>query len=281
MLTANLSALELQQRTIALESNILSNALSAVTTRLPTYVTEINVFIRSLFDLSEAPPLQLVGNRKAQALVKGMAYPTLLTTTVYTPPGLSVPYMELVDVLASSERIASVILKDTLQPFNKWLAVQLSNPDRLVTISGAHIPGFTDHDIPRVIRTLGDCFKASPAQVETHFGNAFKRLADFATVAQELNRINDSAAHVTPKMMLAQITELTTNLDLLIKRMSEDPETYRTSSAVVRSLADTALIVARECEFYSVFHYQLKSTLQAFLDTEAHLEKSIPTIAPV
>jgi alkylhydroperoxidase/carboxymuconolactone decarboxylase family protein YurZ len=269
----NIASIERQQRTISLESSTLTNTISAVTTRLPGFVADVNTFIRGLFDLEESTPKVLVGDSKLRAAIKDKLYTDLMDLPVYTPPGLSCSYVELVKTLSDSEEIASALLKDVLVPFNKWIATQLSSPDRLLSISSAHIPGIHFHDIKRASKELADCYSNSSSQVEVKFGSVFKRNSEFFDAGSDLNTVMTRASQTNPALVREKIEEVTDNLNKLVERIEADPETYKVSGAVVKSLAEVAVSIAKECEFYSVFQYQLRAAVTAYADSEERLSK--------
>ncbi len=268
----SIASIQRQERMISLESGTLSSTFTAVTDRLPGFVAEVNGFLKGLFELEKVKTNPLLGNRHAVSLVSKTQYTTLMPLPVSTPPGLSVSYDVLVKALEESEEVATALLKETLQPFNRWLALNVASPERLQSLNG-YIDGVKLHDVDRVTESLKACFKNPSSNTSVSFGEAFRRSSDFASVANDLNKINDAASRATPQEVRELIKKITGNLDLLIKRVQNDPENYKPSGPVIKALSTQALAMAKECEFYSVFQYQLKSTIQAFKDSEDSLSK--------
>lgn len=264
-----------QRRMISLESNTLSNALSAATDRLPTYVADVKSFLFTLFASEPTIAPRDLGKPETITLLKKIPYVTLQSNIVYVPPGLSVPYLELAKALADCEPVATGLYNDILIPFDKWISALLSNPEKLSSITTANIPGLKLHNLERSVKELAACFHAPQTQTEVSFGNAFKRVSDVDTAADLLNKTVIKASHRTYSDVREAVNFITQHIDTLIRRINENPETYKLSGSVTAALADITHNMAIHCEFYSGFQYQLLSTVKAFKDTEVKLKEDL------
>lgn len=264
-----------QRRMISLESNTLSNALSAATDRLPAYIDDVKSFLSTLLNLEPAIAPRDLGKQETIALLKKIPYTTLQSNMVYVPPGLSVPYLELAKALADSVSVATAVYDDVLAPFSKWISAMLSNPEKLSSITAANISGLKLHNLEHSVKELAACFNAPQNQTEISFGKAFKRVSDVDTAADILNKVVIKANHRDYSDIREAVGFITKQIDMLIRRIGEDPETYKLSGSVTAALADITHTMAIHCEFYSGFQYQLLSTVKAFKDTEVKLKEDL------
>jgi hypothetical protein len=269
----DLARIRIVANMISLEASSPSQSMEGILDRLPGFFDDVKTFVANLFDVSKEPAAGLLDTNRLSRNIKNVNYTTLMPVTVYTPMGLSVPYLDFLDVLEKAQNIVDLIPKETLQPFARWIAIQLSNPERLAGLqSERQVDGFKIHDIASVKAELAKCLSGD-VRTEVPFSDVFRKSGDWDNAAHKANALNERVSAVGTKALLETVATITESLDTLLKRIHEDPVTYRTSGNAMKVIATLCTAMADECEFYSVYRYQLLATLTALNDTEEVLKK--------
>lgn len=267
-----LNSIRIQSELISLEALSGSQVFNAVAHRLPNYFADVKNFITNL-TAEEAPRLELVDSRKVEKLLAKTNYATLRPVTVFTPVGLKVSYLEYIEALEEASAITTKLTSECLNPFNVWLAVQLSNPTALSSLrSGLDIPGFVVHDISEVQRKLGKCFSQGGVSSQYTYGQSVARNADWHACDVRINNLVTKHSSINPSEVVRLVQEVTANLDKLLLRLSEEPEIYKLSGVTLDTISKLCYTIGVEIEFFSVITYQLQAMQVAFADSCKRIE---------
>ena len=268
-----LKSIRIQSETISLEALNGSQVFSAVSRRLPSFFADVKNFVTGLA-AEEAPRLNLVDSRKVEKLLAKTNYATLRPVTVYTPIGLKADYLTYLNVLNQAVDISSALIPEILAPFNKWLAIQLTNPSALSSLrSGLDIPDYVVHNISILQKELGKCFSHGGVNSQYTYGEAVARNADWHAADTLINAMVIKRSSIKATEIVRLVEEVTANLDKLLQRINEEPEVYKLSGVTVDTISKICYNMGVEIEFYSVISYQLQAMQVAFADSCERLEK--------
>ena len=271
-----LKDIERQHRTISLEASTPSQALKAVTDRLPGFVSDVKEFVSDILSGSDQPGPQLTNTRKIKKALRDVNYTSLSPITVYVPDGLSVTYLEYVRVLEQGQDICDGLDENVLEPFNKWISEMLTNPESLRSLRNIDsLKGLDIHDVDTVKRDIAQCFSEESAVVERPYNEVVLSNNEFDTVLSKLNSLVDRQSATNRTALVEKVELITENLDTLIARIDDDPETYQMSGKNMRTLSELAYVMGREIEFYSIYAYQLRDLVLRVNETVEKLEKAI------
>lgn len=262
-------------RHISLEANNPGFTFAAISEKLPLFMNDVKNFFSDTLDLAGIKAFTGVGSNSIAVKLKEVPYAKLIDSIVYVSPGQSEPYIVVADRLMACQHIASVLISDTIDPFNKWVVKQLSDPNKMVSFTAASIPHFKLHNALAVGKHLADCFKGHSNITEVTFGEMFKNNQDYTESANRLGNVQLHHAKLPVSDVRDALETLVKNLELLVSRMASDPETYKPSGAVIKSLSSAVMAIAEECSFYASYSHTLMSVIHAFNDTETLIEKEL------
>lgn len=258
-------------RHISLEANTPSFTFNNISEKLPAFMADIKEFFTSTFELSSVKAFTGIGSNTIAIKLKEIPYARLVDNTIYVSPGQSEPYIVVADRLMACQYIASVLVSETIDPFNKWVAKQLSDPSKMISFTTSNIPHFKLHNALITGQHLADCFKGNSNITELKYGDMFKNNQDYIEVANRLANVQLHHAKLPVSDVRTAVEELIKNLELLVTRMAGDPETYKPSGAVIKALSNAVMAIAEECSFYASYSHTLMSVTTAFKDTETVL----------
>lgn len=269
---ADLKRIKINASMIAMEAITPHQSMEGIIERLPSFFTDVKSFLSDMFATKEVGSVGFMDVNGTGRRVRSTQYTDLTDVVVFTPPGLAVSYQEYFDVLNRAQNIAEVIPKDTLRPFAIWIAVMLSNPERLGSLhSERDVENYQEHDIAGIKKEIAACFERGGVQTESTFGQVFRKSSDWETVAQLANALNERVSALKNSTYVDLVKQITESLDLLLVRIKEEPVEYRTSGNAMQVIAKLCTAMATECEFYSVYRFQVLSALAALKDSETNL----------
>lgn len=238
--------------------------------RIPDFTQTVRGFFGAQKELNFD---QLVFTRADRAL-KQVSYGHVRDVTVAVPPGLTKTYLDHLAALDTAVSICEKLSSDVLTPFQRYLAINLANPERFNTLrAGKDIRGFKLHNTELATRDIAKNFKTGGVHTEARYGDVVKRHADMEKAVAETNRLSAAFMATDRKAIMQQVTDITVTLDTLFERISEDPDTYALSTNTLQTLADLTRSMAREIEFYSVVGYHMELMTHAMSAAIGRLEK--------
>tara|TARA_B100000929_G_C15510907_1_gene420348 strand:+ start:5900 stop:6673 length:774 start_codon:yes stop_codon:yes gene_type:complete len=213
-------------------------------------------------DIGRVPHYRVVRSR-----VEKVSYASLRETKVYVPAGLAVNYKTYLAVLEPAIKINEGLLPRILNPFARWLAEALNNPEQLKRISASSIRSFEPHNLDKVLEEMGECFDKGSNATKVPFKQAFARNSDVKDVLEDSEKLTSRFIAIDRKQVIAKVDEISDNLDVLIARIEEGDAEYDIGGNVEKLLSQLAYTMAREVEFYGSVAYQLTQLTTALEDT--------------
>lgn len=259
--------------TIALEASVPNVSVEGLMDKLPNFFTNVKSFVGDLFNFTNTASVGFLDTRKIPTVLAHHEFATLAPIGVFVPPGLRVTYIDYLEALEHAQKVAEVLAKETLAPFNVWIALQINNPENLNTLhSERSIAGFKLHDIDKPRAQLASCFDKNAVHSELAFDKAFRRVSDYRFAVEKANELNEKLNAISKTEISRLISEISVNLDKLFELMKTEPERYRANANTIRLIATVCGAMARECEFFSVYHFQVLTALTALKDSEDKLK---------
>ncbi len=263
-----LSKIHLASRTISLEAMTTEQVLTASVERLPEFITDVKNFLGDLFTFDGTGLTTVGANRDLIKTVSSFQYKDLEEVNVICPPGLKVDFLTYHDTLAQfafgqMEQLVPQVLK----PFNTWLAIVLTNPALLQNFrSDNSIKDLHLYDAEALIKRIDDCFDKKDSEVVVPFTKAYRNTTEFATVNGKIDDLLKQVIQVDQNEVGVIVKEISSRLELLMERMGQPGNDYRASGTTVKSISEIAYIIARECEMFSVFRYQVQAFATSIKD---------------
>lgn len=268
-----LNSIKTKSDTISLEAISGTQVYKLVANRLPAFFADVKNFVTSLV-AEEAPRVQFVESKEVDKAIGRTIYADLRHVTVFVPAGLSVHYLDYIEALGGAVSINARLVKETLAPFNAWLAKMLTNPEGLSAQRAPEaLREFVFHDIEGVKKQLAACFKKGAVETEVPFGKVVARNGDWKQAIEKTNDLITAQSAVDVKEVRDLVNSITANLDLLLRRMEEDKDMYRASAVTIDFLSKLCYNLGLEIEFFSVTTYQLKVLEQSLNDSNERLKE--------
>ncbi|MBE0438338.1 MAG: hypothetical protein IBX57_01030 [Gammaproteobacteria bacterium] len=211
-------------------------------------------------------------SKKFEKAIDKVGYINIRLANVYTPPGMNVKYNQYVEALDKAVDAATKVMEEVLNPYARYLAENINDPDSLLKGGGVNIKDFEPHDIDGLSLKLGKCFKRGSNKYEAKFGDVFSSNKDAADVLKNVSTVSSKALTINKRELISKVEEIGGYLDKLYEIMSED-EYQDVSKRAVDNLYKITFTCARELEFVSVVIYQLTSLNVALNDTIKKIER--------
>lgn len=237
------------------------------TKNLPKFVSNLRtVFERRddlTTDLGKVPSYRLVRSK-----VEKTSYASLRETKVYVPAGLTVNYLTYMKVLDPAIEINELLLKDILNPFSRWLAEALTDPEKLKRVSAASsVRDFAPHDVDGSLEALGECFEKGSNANHIPFKQVFARNTDVKEAFEKAENQTSRFIAIDRKVILRKVDEISDNLEVLIQRIEEEDPDYQIAPRVMDLLSQMSYTLAQEVEFYGSMAFQLTQLTTSLNDT--------------
>lgn len=204
-----------------------------------------------------------LANRMKLKQVKNMDYSDLRVKTIAVPPGLKAPYVDYVGTLLEGSEIVKDIHSRVLEPYARWLSININDPSNLTSARGVDIAGFKPANIDGVYNDMSAMFKKGNDTNQGLLGEYFARTTDIVTVGTANTAISDLVLGMDRKDVLNKVSEITYYLEKLHSVLIDD-DAVPMSPTVTKMLSKITYTVAREVEFMGVMHYNYKSFNTAY-----------------
>lgn len=241
--------------------------------KLPDFTKAVREFLTN-YRISDTKPFATLSFKPLKGKLDKMPYAQMRAIEVSVPPGLISPYLAYLHDMEDAVEMASRLNDDVLQPFQRWLAVKLTNPEQLANLrSGKEIQGFKPHNVEAMGGKLGKHFKTGSNVSKVPYSKVVQRHRDLEAAVDQINEINSKFMATNRKKIKESITYISGQLDLLFQRIHENPTEYSISDANLRVLSALCRSMAEEIEFYTAVGYQLGGATEALHDTLDTIEK--------
>ena len=242
---------------------------------IPTFVENVRSFLKGSdgFTVDLAKPIK---SRPIKKKLDAVSYADLREVQVFVPAGLTSSYLDYLTVLDKAVAITEGLQEKILNPFARWLAIGLANPESFKNVrGGSSLRDFEPHNIDKVILELGAAFRKGSSLHQVPMKVAFARNADVHTVLEKANELNERFMKTDRKAVKEKVAEITELLDTLIERVEEAEENYDLSPVSLDLLSKLSFTLAQEVEFYGTVGFQLSSTMVSLHNTVEKLEDAI------
>ncbi len=270
-----LESLHRQRNVITLESNAPSQAIAAMTSRLPKFLADVKDFIgRHIRPFGQS--VNLVDSRKLEARFKTLDYITASNLGVFVPGGFKGQWLPYTEVLNRSQAIIDVLRKDLLNPFETHLSVLLTDHSHLRDNNlGGSLSRYKKNDLEALKKDFNKFFTGNLSVTDATYGDVVGRHADLPQVSKTLNDINLRFAAVDRTDLLKQVDRISEYLGTLIHNLENHPDEYTISAAMLQALVNLTYTMAGEVEYYTVHGYFLDAFTVSVRDSYKHLEKAV------
>jgi hypothetical protein len=261
---------------ISMEASSSGQLLQALPTRLPGFVADVKSFINNIIGGS-APTFGIL--KKDRQLLKSMkvvSYMNLAETTGYIPAGLKCSYPEYLDQLEKGQVIIDGLMSKVLQPSLRWLAMLMTEPDRLARITRSkEFEAISFHDLEKQKKSMHDCFSQKSAGDKNKLENLIANNGEWESVLDRTLALQDRYSAIDRSKIIEIVTEITTALETLFQRSQLEPDVYKLSGKTMKEMSVVATQLAEEVEHFSVYSFQLQQFTQAIEDTQTVLAKRL------
>jgi hypothetical protein len=261
----------LEQAALELTTEALSfrGSFDYLRQKLPAYFSKVTEFVsNSLSDVDVE--LDLLNESKHYQLSKKSNYMLLRRTPVMVPKGLATTYLKHLSTLNKAQDAVDGLIQETLEPFEKHLAVLLTDPSTLQSQRESKIVDkVVTHDIESIRDLIAKDFSRDGAE-RRPYGDLITRQAEWPKIASEYNDLVERLARVPRKTVLDLVKTISEHLDKLLQRMESDPETYAASGVSISELAKVSFVMAQEVEFYATHTFMIEQ-LQASIEAAGAL----------
>ena len=269
-----LNTIRLQSEAISLEAFNVKASMALVRKMIPNFIQNVTNFLENL-TLNEKLAVALVQDSKLQKLLKDVKYVDVRKMEVYAPQGLKVSYLEYLRALEDSVVMAERLMPNVLVPFSNWLAMKLATPEALGSQRDNNMADQTkDSGLATAKASLERAVNKANTQQKFLYGKLVQRNSDWSDVVKSTNDLLSRYMATNPKQVREKVEEITTNLNTLIARMEEDPETYKLSGITAAGLAKQCYVMGREVEYYSVVGYLMQELSNTVQHTVQQLEET-------
>lgn len=265
---------------IALESATTEQTLTASVERLPEFIGDVKDYLAGLFSFSSTGKHAFGADYALVRAVTSMQYSEFEGINVVSPPGLKVDFKTYLDTLSefANGNMAS-LLPNVLLPFNRWLGVILTNPEKLQSFrNDRSIDDFRPFDVEVTKRRIADCFDPNGVETTYAFYKAYRSPADYRYVNNGVDGLIETLNQSSLDQIKATVDEIASRLNLLMEKVQVPNNEFRATSTVVKTLAETAYGISRACEMFSVFYYQAQAFATAVKDGNVALQEQLKKV---
>lgn len=265
----------LEQAAIELTTEALSfrGSFDTLRLKLPEYFNAVTDFVGNLMP-GNAAQLDLLNERKHYELSKKGDYMSLRRYPVMVPKGLNTTYLKHLGTLSVAQDAIDGLIQETLAPFEKHLAVLLTNPETLQSQRESKIVDkVITHDIESVRALIAKDFSRDGAE-RRPYGSLIGRQSEWVPIARDYNNLVERLARISRKEVLALVELISEHLNKLLQRMESDPETYAATGVTIAELAKVSFVMAQEVEFYATHSYMMEQ-LQVSIEAAEEVISSL------
>lgn len=269
-----LDNLRYKRDVIALESISGAAALESAVNRLPDFFATV----RTAYAEYLSKPLSALLVKRDLAWISDRvtkrSYTDLRPLECFTPPGLKVDYLTYAHALNEGAKAMKKLKTDVLAPYNAWLGTKLGNPQSLTSLTtNLGITDYTPHNTEKLEKAIQACFHTTGRhEVTAPYGDVVKRNADWNELGKVVDQLDTAFNEVSHQEIIDLVNRTTAQMDRLMQRMAEDPDSYKLSPATLQALAAVSYDIGRELEFYGLLRHRIGEFSKAVKDTTTKLE---------
>lgn len=247
---------DFEMRTIALESNVLTNMVQTIAKVFPSIAEKVtNMFAVT----EELPKLTFAFSKEQKFVIENMhnvQYLDLADQKVFVPENFSgniTDYGKLLELLVNKHRKNAT---EGLQNFNIYLSQFLSNKDAKVStldVTGVYYDIHKDRDDS--ISSLTN-FSSDNNETSVPLGKIISRKDDLRILFDSKGSIQRQIENIDLKELNAGVKKCVDLINLIVDQIEKGSITNVTSETT-KNLAYGASEVAKEIEFFAVLYFRV------------------------
>jgi hypothetical protein len=255
---------------MALESTSFADIRGTVSGIVPGIVAAVSGIFTSLKipqDSVELPKEQ----RKFLEIVNARNYMEMSPLLAYIPEGLDGDFLAYSQALLVSVLHAEKLMHNVLSPYSAFLAGLVTNSDSWKSVMD-QTRDLKANEKARdaSAKSVMDLINPNSRETETTYGEVINRQGDWAQVIRTLEDYNGRLLKISNTAVVKKVNDCVALLDRL-KEMAEEGKAEHATPQVIEALATSALLAAREVEFFSITQYRCRVMNKAVDDTIAHV----------
>lgn len=256
---------------ISLEAQCGHESFENAFAKLPGLVDQLRSFLSN--KIGDPLSLNFLGMRP-HFFIRAIGRTTYLDfkhVTLYVPAGLNVPYLAHQKVLEQSSKHCLDIERDVLDPLTKWLGERVGNPTAFSSVTSTlKAPSGTADKLEKDYQA--QFISNGQKQSEVPYSDAIGRQGDWETVVSGLEAMEKQLSADLHERLLVKMKRLDDLLSTLVRRIEENPESYKFSAPALSDLATHSYAAARQLEFYGLTKYRLQTYATAVRESVKKLE---------
>lgn len=268
-------SLDAQYRTIALEAQGGHDSLQSALSRLPAFFKEVSGKLSQVFQSSIDAFWKPKDLSWAAGVLMHHDYMTLRTIEMPALPTLRSDYLTYTAALADDAKLCATILRQYLDPLASAVAYFLANQDHLAQhhpVDELHhfdLKKFDQH-----LKATGRLLDPKHAEGLKPYGKLIKRQNDWHEIlahVETIGKVFRESDHAAFAYSVERVNEL---LNKLLRRVSDEPDTYRLSGPTLDVLTKAAYVTATAVEFYGLT-YKRAMNLEVAMQSLVEAVKAI------
>lgn len=244
-----LTALHNRKTVISHEALSINRTTAPLLKKLVSYIDGASEFVNKQLNSMTTPRHELeldATARKAQL----RSYADLRTMTIPVPAGLSVTWLQYLDVLEEAHRIVENLYDDTLRPFSLFVGACINDPERTTQLITSHSVTVTDLG---PIKKKFSAALSNGTKAEQQYGKCIQRHTDWTAVRDRTNALINSSKKLPKDLISESISQIDEQLTLLVQKMSDTNNQFRPTPAIIEELSDLTYMLAEKVTFYATY----------------------------
>ena len=265
----------LQHQALGLEAFNLKASVKAMRELLPNFVGSITQFYSTFSQSDKDLAIGTVPPQNFKRSLKNVNYVAVKDVTFTGPMGLQTTYVQYINEIENSVALSEKLVSDVLQPFSNWVAVMLSTPENLKSVSNLPIDTKAlDKERDALVEHLVKVVDPKSPQTSFRYGSLVSRNADWDIIVNKTNDLASRLMLTDRKKIMRMVDDLTEMLSRLVERIEEDPETYQLSGNTTSVLATLCYSAGKSLEQYSNSSVMVQELVTTVTRTVDELNKT-------
>lgn len=277
-MSKSMSLLRTGKSAVSLEALSVNRPLASTVVKLANYLS----------DIGQSIDLQLSGiqdtlfrtdvksKRQEEILIRGLgntAYVDLAPIRVPVIPGLSVTWLEFLNNMRPGVEFSSTLMENTIEPFKKFLAVSLSNPEKFSNAATVQNVSIIDFELLK--KALAISVHGNVRVAVRQYGDCVKRNADVQEVLSITHNFEDVFSVSNPNLILNEVHSLRKMIDELSGNITDTNQQFRLNGKTISNIASLAYNIAEAIEYYGIVRTMFISHNTAMREAVTKLVRAV------
>ena len=256
-------SLELTLESIALEANILTNAVSTIRNLFPNLLRGISNSFNKQDNLPEVEVLYTKLQSSALYKLKHVNHLDLESLSVVVPEGFISDYITALKVSVDGINYMNNVANNVLKNYKVYVSMVISNRDDKISLKD-HTPHYKDYARSRDIinQEFSKLYKKNSFEVSLPFTRLVKRNSDVNVIFHETNKLVDLLKMIDVRNVKDQTNSISDLLQIVIDQV-EAKKIDNVSPETLKNLATGAYEVAKQVETFSACYFRIKTIVES------------------